>query len=69
MLVIRTTNGVEVRLPLTEIESISEVEPATGAEREVAPHPYLHREGVNRCAACWRPRAHPAHADTHVRER
>lgn len=69
MLVIRTKSGAELRLPLDEIQSIEEVEPETGEERPVPPHPYLHREGVNRCAACWRPRAHPAHTDTAVHER
>ena len=43
------------------------VEPASGAEREVPPHPYLHREGVNRCAACWRDRLHPSHTETTAR--
>jgi len=67
MLVIKTVAGVEIRVPLDEIESIIEYEPATGGEREPPPHPYLHREGVNRCAACWRPRTHPSHTDQAVR--
>ena len=62
MLVIRTKSGMEIRLPLTELESITEVEPVSGDERQVPPHPYVHREGVNRCAACWRERTHPSHS-------
>ena len=62
MLVIRTKSGMEIRLPLAELESITEVEPASGDERPVPPHPYVHREGVNRCAACWRERTHPSHS-------
>jgi hypothetical protein len=61
MLVIRTVGGTELRIPLAEIETITEVEPASGAEREPPAHPYIHREGVNRCAACWRPRLDPSH--------
>jgi len=66
MLVIRTRGGAEIRVPLDDIESITEIEPSSGAERSVAPHPYLHREGVNRCAACWKDRTHPSHTDTAV---
>ena len=62
MLVIRTKSGTEIRLPLEEIESITEVEPMSGDERQVPPHPYVHREGANRCAACWRERTHPSHS-------
>jgi hypothetical protein len=62
VLVIRTKSGAELRVPLEELESITEVEPVSGTERAVPPHPYVHREGVNRCAACWRERLHPAHA-------
>jgi hypothetical protein len=69
MLVIRTTKGVEIRIPLDELDSIQEVEPATQEVRPVAQHPYLHREGVNRCAACWRPRTDPSHSDVAVHER
>ena len=68
MIVITTKHGAEVRIPLDDVESIVEIEPVTGQERDVPPHPYLHREGVNRCAACWRPRMHPAHSDVAVRE-
>jgi hypothetical protein len=68
MLVITTKSGAELRVPLSEIESIVEIEPASGAEREPPPHPYLHREGVNRCAACWRPRTHQSHTNQAVRE-
>ncbi len=66
MLVIKTVSGVEFRIPLDEVESITEIEPTSGEPREVPPHPYLHREGVNRCAACWLPRTHPAHTDQAV---
>ena len=66
MLVIRTIDGAEIRVPVDKVESITEVEPSSGVERPVPPHPYLHREGVNRCAACWRERIHPAHTDTAV---
>jgi hypothetical protein len=66
--VIRTTHGVEVRIPLGELESIHEVEAASNVQRTLAPHPYLHREGVNRCAACWRDRTHRSHTDLTVRE-
>ena len=65
MLVIKTVSGIEIRVPLEELESIAEVEPS-GQEREIPPHPYLHREGVNRCAACYRPRTHPSHTDPAV---
>jgi len=67
MLVIKTVSGGEFRIPLDDIESITEVDPGSGSEREPPPHPYLHREGVNRCAACWRPRAHRSHTDQAVR--
>lgn len=63
MLLIRTKSGTEVRIPIDELDSIEEVEPATGSAKPVPPHPYLHREGVNRCAACWRDRLHPSHTD------
>ena len=66
MLVIKTVSGTEIRIPLAEIETITEIEPKTGDEREPPPHPYLHREGVNRCAACLRPRTHPSHTDQAV---
>ena len=66
MLVIRTRGGAEMRIPMREIETITEVEPTTSLERPPPPHAYLHREGVNRCAACWRERAHPSHTDTAV---
>ena len=66
MLVIKTTSGGEIRIPISDIESITEIEPITGTERHTPPHPYLHREGVNRCAACWRPRTDPAHTDQAV---
>jgi hypothetical protein len=66
MLLIRTKSGTEIRVPVSDLESITEIEPSSGTERPVAPHPYLHREGVNRCAACWRDRLHPAHTDTAV---
>lgn len=61
MLILRTKTGVELRLPVDDVESITEVEPTTGESRPVRHHPYLHREGVNRCAACWQSRLHPAH--------
>ena len=60
MIVITTTDGLELRLPVAAIETIREVDP-TGEERQVPPHPYLHREGVQRCAACWRPPLDQAH--------
>jgi hypothetical protein len=66
VLVIRTVSGVEIRVPLHDVETLVEIEPATGEEREVPPHPYLHREGVNRCAACWRTRTHASHTDQAV---
>jgi hypothetical protein len=69
MLVIRTKSGIEVRVPLDEIDTIFELEPTSGSEKPVAPHPYLHREGVNRCVACWKERSHPAHIDVAVHER
>jgi hypothetical protein len=69
MLVIRAKNGVEMRVPIHELESVTEVEPATGYERSVPSHPYIHREGVNRCLACWRERTHPSHSEPAVRER
>jgi hypothetical protein len=68
MLVIRAKNAVEIRIPLDELESITEIEPTSGAERPVPTHPYLHREGVNRCLACWKPRTHPSHSDPAVHE-
>jgi hypothetical protein len=66
MLVIKTVSGGELRIPLDDIESITEIETSSGAERPPPPHAYLHREGVNRCAACWRPRTHPSHTDQAV---
>jgi hypothetical protein len=69
MLVIRTTQGVEIRIPIDQVDTIIEIEPSSGAERDIAPHPYLHREGVNRCSACWQPRSHPSHSDVAVHER
>jgi hypothetical protein len=66
MLVIRTVNGVEMRVPIDQLDRITEAEPRSGSERPTPPHPYLHREGVNRCAACWKDRAHPSHTDTAV---
>ncbi len=65
MLVIRTVNG-EIRVPIDQIVSITDVEPGSGSERSTPPHPYLHREGVNRCMACWKPRTHPSHTVTAV---
>ena len=67
MRVIRLVSGVEIRVPLDQIESITDFEPTSGAERPIPPHPYLHREGVGRCAACWKERAHPSHTETAVR--
>jgi hypothetical protein len=68
MMLIRTVSGSEIRIPLDDIETIVEVEPASGEEREPPPHPYLHREGVNKCAACWRPRTDPSHTQQAVHE-
>jgi hypothetical protein len=31
--------------------------------------PFVHREGVNRCAACWRTRTDAVHSDVAVHER
>lgn len=67
MLIIKTVGGAELRIPLAEIESINEVDATSGTERHPPPHAYLHREGVNRCAACWRPRTDPSHTDQSVR--
>ena len=69
LLVIRTKSGTEVRIPLDDLDGITEIEPVSGTERQMTPHPYVHREGVNRCAACWRDRTDPAHSDTAVHER
>jgi len=66
MLVIKTVSGAEIRIPLSDLESITEIEPESGQVREIPPHPYLHREGVNRCAACYMPRTHPSHTDQAV---
>lgn len=66
MLIIKTVSGAEIRIPLDDIASIIEIEPDSGTEREPPPHAYLHREGANRCAACWRPRTHPSHTDQAV---
>jgi hypothetical protein len=61
MLIIKTIGGSELRIPLSELDSIVEIDTATGDEREPPAHPYIHREGVNRCAACWRLRTDPSH--------
>lgn len=53
MLLIRSKSGIEVRIPVADLESITEIDPSSGAERPVPAHPYLHREGASRCAACW----------------
>jgi hypothetical protein len=66
LLVIKTRSGTEVRVPLSDVDSITEVEEESGNARDVPPHPYIHREGVNRCMACWQPRSHPAHTDQAV---
>jgi len=66
VLVIKTVSGAEIRIPLAELESITEIEPSTGDEREPPLHAYIHREGVNRCAACLRPRTHRSHPDQAV---
>jgi hypothetical protein len=66
MLVIRTVSGVEIRVPLDQVDRLYEVEASSGSERSMVPHPYLHREGVNRCAACLRPRTDPSHTDTAI---
>ena len=66
MLVIKTVGGAEIRIPLSEVHSITEIEPKSGEERDVPPHPYIHREGVNRCAACWQLRSHRSHTDQAV---
>lgn len=65
MLVIRAVNGVELRVPIDQLDSITEAEPRSGSERPTPPHSYLHREGVNR-AACWNERAHLSPIDTAV---
>jgi hypothetical protein len=67
MRVVRLVNGVEIRIPLDQIESIMDVEPVSGEERPIPPHPYIHREGVKECAACWKEAAHPSHTETAVR--
>ena len=66
MLVIKTVSGAEIRIPLQDLDSIAEIEPLSGELRDVPPHPYLHREGVNRCAAYWRPRIDGSHSDQAV---
>ncbi len=66
MLIIKTVSGGEIRLPLADIESITEIEPLSGSERPMPPHAYVHREGVNRCMACWKPRTHESHTDQGV---
>jgi hypothetical protein len=38
VLVIKTVSGAEIRIPLAELESITEIEPTTGEEREPPPH-------------------------------
>lgn len=62
MLRIRTKSGTEITIPIDDLESVTEIERASGAERPVPPHPFLHREGAVRCAACWQDRRHPSHA-------
>jgi hypothetical protein len=69
VLVIRTKSGIEVRVPLDEIDTVVELEGSSGSEKPVPPHAYVHREGVNRCLACWKERSHPAHTDVAVHER
>ncbi|MDQ1460011.1 MAG: hypothetical protein QOI08_1495 [Actinomycetota bacterium] len=66
VLVIKTVSGAEIRIPLRDLDSITEIEPVSGEVRDVQPHPYLHREGVNRCAPCWRPRIDSSHTDQAV---
>jgi hypothetical protein len=66
VLVIKTHSGAEIRIPLDEVESITELEPKSGEARQLPQHPYIHREGVSRCAACWQPRTHPSHTDQAV---
>jgi len=66
VLVIKTAGGTEIRIPISDVDSITEIEPESGEERDVPAHPYLHREGVNRCAACWRLRTHKSHTDQAV---
>ena len=66
MLVIKTMSRVEVRIPLEDIDSITEIEPDSGVARHVPPHPHDHRAGVNRCAACWRPWTDMSHTDLAV---
>jgi hypothetical protein len=66
VLMLKTVGGPEIRIPLHEVKSIIEIEPESGHEREIAPHPSLHREGVNRCAACWPRRSHKSHTDEAV---
>jgi hypothetical protein len=66
VIVIRTKSGAEIRIPMEDLDTITEIEPTSGEDRPVPAHPYLHREGVNRCAACWQDRLHPAHTDTAV---
>jgi hypothetical protein len=48
MLVIRTVSGVEMRVPIDQLDSITQVEPGSGSERPTPRHPYLHREGAAR---------------------
>jgi hypothetical protein len=67
VLIITTVSGTEIRIPLSDIKTITEIEPTTGNERSLPSHPYIHREGVNRCGACWQPRAHPSHTEQAVR--
>ena len=66
MLVIRTKSGAEFRVPIADLVAITEIEPLSGEVRAVPAHPYLHREGVNRCAACWQDRLHSSHVDVAV---
>jgi hypothetical protein len=67
MLSITTKSGIEIQIPLEDIDSVNSLGTAIGAPVP-PPHPYLHREGVNRCFACWRERTHPSHTDTAVHE-
>ena len=62
MLLIRTHSGAEIRIPMDDLDTITEVESASGIEREIPAHPFLHREGTVRCVACWQDRLHPSHA-------
>jgi len=39
MLVIRTVHGTEIRIPLDQVDSITEVDAGSGKERPTPPHP------------------------------